>query len=64
MKNFFKPLFLIVIGLLSFSAGFAQYGSVRGFVYDKANGESVIFCNVYLQGTTYGAATDVCQRVL
>ena len=59
MKNYFKSLSLIVIGLLSFSAGIAQYGSVRGFVYDKANGEPVIFCNVYLEGTTYGAATDV-----
>jgi len=59
MKNYFKSLALVLIGLLSFSAGFAQYGSVRGFVYDRANGEPVIFCNVYLQGTTYGAATDV-----
>lgn len=59
MKNYFKSLALIIAGLLSFSAGIAQTGSVRGFVYDKANGEPVIFCNVYLQGTTYGAATDV-----
>ncbi|MEA1878707.1 MAG: TonB-dependent receptor [Bacteroidota bacterium] len=59
MKNYFKLLALVIAGLLSFSAGMAQTGSVRGFVYDKANGEPVIFCNVYLQGTTYGAATDV-----
>lgn len=59
MKNYFKSLALVIAGLLSFSAGMAQTGSVRGFVYDRANGEPVIFCNVYLQGTTYGAATDV-----
>ncbi len=60
MKNFLKFLTLTVIGLLSFSAANAQYGSVRGFVYDKANGEPVIFCNVFLDdGTTYGSQTDV-----
>jgi len=28
-------------------------------VYEKKSGEPVIFTNVYLQGTTFGAATDV-----
>jgi hypothetical protein len=28
-------------------------------VYEASNGEPVIFCNVYLQGTTYGASTDI-----
>jgi len=34
-------------------------GAIRGFVYDKDNGEPIIFTNVYLLGTTYGASTDV-----
>lgn len=34
-------------------------GTIRGFVYDKETGEPVIFTNVVLKGTTYGAATDV-----
>ena len=37
----------------------AATGAIRGFVYDKDNGEPVIFTNVYLSGTTYGASTDV-----
>ena len=37
----------------------AQTGTVRGFVYNKANGEAVAFSNVYLKGTTNGASTDM-----
>ena len=36
-----------------------ETGAVRGFVYDKKTEEPVIFTNVYLKGTTIGAATDV-----
>lgn len=50
------------LGLLAFglfcSLSFAQTGTVRGFVYDEKTGEPIIFVNVYLKGTTYGAATD------
>lgn len=40
---------------------FAQsgLGTIRGFVYDKATGEPVIFTNVVIKGTSQGAATDV-----
>ncbi len=41
------------------SFAFAQTGDIRGFVYDKDSGEPIIFTNVYLEGTSYGAATDV-----
>lgn len=37
----------------------AQTGQIRGFIYDKDNGEPLIFTNVYLKGTTYGTSTDV-----
>ncbi len=37
----------------------AQNGTIRGFVYEKDSGEPIIFTNVYLKGTTMGAATDV-----
>jgi hypothetical protein len=37
----------------------AQTGTVRGFVYDKSDGEPIIFTNVYLKGTNYGVASDV-----
>jgi hypothetical protein len=33
--------------------------NVRGFVYTKEDGEPVLFTNVYLKGTTLGAATDI-----
>ncbi|MBN2683348.1 MAG: TonB-dependent receptor [Bacteroidales bacterium] len=36
----------------------AQNATIRGFVYEKATGEPVLFTNVYLEGTTRGAATD------
>ncbi|HRD37981.1 MAG TPA: carboxypeptidase-like regulatory domain-containing protein, partial [Bacteroidia bacterium] len=38
---------------------FAQTGSVRGFVYNKSDGEAVPFSNVYFKGTTIGANTDL-----
>ena len=38
---------------------FAQKGSVRGFVYDKENGEPIMFCNVIIEGKSIGASTDV-----
>jgi hypothetical protein len=60
-RNIFT--FSISLSLISFllisSSAIAQFATVRGFVYEKENGEPVIFTNVYLAGTTYGAATDV-----
>ena len=38
---------------------FSQTGTIRGFVYSKETGEPILFTNVYLAGTTIGAATDV-----
>ncbi len=49
-------LLLVLICPLSLTS---QNASIRGFVYEKATGEPVIFTNVYLQGTTYGSSTDV-----
>lgn len=51
----------IIFLLLTLSPLFpiAQNASIRGFVYEKESGEPVIFTNVYLKGTTYGASTDV-----
>lgn len=54
MKSLFSffALLLLSVSLL------AQTGIIRGFVYDKANGEPIIFTNVYLKGTSLGAPTD------
>ncbi len=37
----------------------AQNGSIRGFVYEQNTGEPVIFTNVYIVKSTWGASTDV-----
>lgn len=50
---------LFFLLLLTAHAGLAQNGTIRGFVYDKATGEPMLFTNVILKGTTTGAATDV-----
>ncbi len=34
-------------------------GTIKGFVYDKASGEPMIFTNVLLEGTKLGGQTDV-----
>lgn len=52
-------LFVICYLCIGASISFAQTATVRGFVYDKETGEPIIFTNVYLKGTTYGASTDV-----
>ena len=36
----------------------AQFGTVRGFVYEEETGEPVLFTNVYFSKTTLGAPTD------
>ena len=57
MKLFIRSVAVAVFVLISFYS-FAQGGTVRGFVYDKGNGEPVLFANVYLKGTSYGVTTD------
>ncbi len=52
--TFFTAIFLFFVTTLQ-----AQTGNVRGFVYDKANGEPLPFASVYLKGTTLGSYTDV-----
>ena len=58
-KYHISVVFTLVLTLLSSAATFAQYGTIRGFVYEKATGEPVIFTNVVLRGTVIGATTDV-----
>jgi len=56
-KYFFYFIFLLIFVLPIISN--AQKGIIRGFVYEKETGEPVIYTNVYLYKTTYGAATDI-----
>lgn len=54
----YKILPLLAVLFVS-TALWAQNGTVRGTVYDEANGDPVIFTNVYLEGTTRGTTTDI-----
>ncbi len=54
-----RKILSLIIFIFITSSSYAQNGAIRGFVYDKSSGEPVMFCNVFLQGTTIGAPTDV-----
>ena len=55
-----KKFYFVILLLVSFGAMAqkGEKGSVKGFVYDKANGEGVAFAIVRVEGTDFGAATD------
>lgn len=59
MKVFRTALFTLCLFFIALPLVHAQDGLVRGFVYEKETGEPVIFTNVYLYKTNFGAATDV-----
>lgn len=52
-------LFVFFSMFTAFSFYAQETGTIRGFVYDKANGEPVIFTNVKIKGTGIGSPTDV-----
>jgi len=59
----FRKLLFFTLSLLLFlivypAGARAQTGTIRGFVYEKESGEPVLYTNVYLSKTTYGATTD------
>jgi hypothetical protein len=51
--------FLSFILILLSVAAFAQKATVRGNIYDKSTAEPLPFVSVQLEGTSYGANTDV-----
>lgn len=55
MTKLFYSFCLLLITTL----GFSQFATIRGFIYNKENGEPVAFSNVYLKGTTTGASSDI-----
>lgn len=56
MRKIFT-LSLFFLGLTFVAWG--QSGSIKGFIYERSNGEPVIYTNVWLLGTSYGTQTDV-----
>ncbi len=53
-----KILYTCCLFLMT-TLGFSQFATIRGFIYNKDNGEPVAFSNVYLKGTTTGASSDI-----
>ena len=51
-------LFLFSLLITIQAVAFSQNGTIKGFIYDNDNGESVAYCTVQLQGTQYGALTE------
>jgi hypothetical protein len=53
-----KIAYLIFSFLIIVQIAFAQNGSVKGFLYDRENGEPLLFTPVFLKGTGVGTTTD------
>ena len=58
-KHFLKAALILIFSFFISEVTFSQNSTVRGFVYEKGNGEPVLFINVYLKNTTYASSTDV-----
>jgi hypothetical protein len=59
MSTKYNWLITLVLGFIILPTSlFSQYASLRGFVYEEANGEPAMFSNVFLEGTTYGASSN------
>lgn len=54
MKKYILTIFFCFVSFVCYS----QSGTIKGFVYDKSNGEPILFANVLLENTILGASTD------
>ncbi len=52
-------LLLLSLSILISSLAYTQTGSIRGNIYDKEDGEPVIFATVSIEGTSLGTNTDL-----
>lgn len=59
MTKKIRYIFVVIFILLLSGNLYSQTGAIKGFVYDKDNGEPCMFANVTIKGTTFGAATDI-----
>ena len=57
-RLFLRLLFASLFVFFTAFAAVAQDNSVKGFVYEEATGEPMMFTNVYLKGTTFGGTTN------
>jgi len=49
----------LIVFLISLSATYAQTGKIQGFVFDSQYNDPLPGANIYLEGTSIGAATDL-----
>ncbi|MBL0100397.1 MAG: hypothetical protein IPP49_10455 [Saprospiraceae bacterium] len=49
---------MVIIFAVIFNSD-AQTGTLRGNIYEKESGNPIIYCNVHLLGTNFGATTDL-----
>ena len=54
-----KRVFILILLNLLFAAFAVGQGTIRGTLFDDANGEAIPFANVVLDGTKMGCATDL-----
>ncbi|MBA2407201.1 MAG: TonB-dependent receptor [Chitinophagales bacterium] len=54
----YKQLLIFSVFSLTALSSFGQNSVIRGVVFDKENGEPIIYTNVILKGTTIGAQTN------
>lgn len=43
---------------------FSQHAVLKGFTYDESTGESLPYCTIHLEGTTFGALSDASGAFL
>ena len=58
IRQLSRLFFAAAFFFLTAFAAVAQDNSIKGFVYEEATGEPMMFTNVYLKGTTYGGSTN------
>ena len=54
----FNILIYLFIFLISVSTNHGQNATIKGFVSDSLSGNTLIGANVFISGTSLGAATD------
>lgn len=54
-----KKILLIITLIISFSALYAQKGTIKGRVFDSKTNEPLEFANIIIQGTNVGSTSDL-----
>lgn len=54
-----RSILTFVLLISAALSAISQQGVIRGIVYDSKNGETLVACQLALQGTTLGAITDL-----